>query len=101
MGRHLELSLVTEYNDGRVWAEPMLTRQRANEVRIDRGGQMGGGDQGPGPKFSLLKEEANQDGARGTDPVAALPPVHPNIPGLNLPNNPPPQQLLGLMETIY
>lgn len=83
----------------------MLTRQGANEVRIDRGVRWGAcPHQRPGPKFSLLlviNKEANQDvretqdeersqNTKGADPVAALPPVHPNIPGFNLPNKPPP-----------
>lgn len=118
MGCHFELSLVTEYvrkkRDERVWTEVMLTRQGANEVRIDRGVRWGGAcsDQRPGPKFSLLlviNKEANQDVRETQDEergqnTKGL--IWWHIPGLNLPDKhpslfPPSQQLLGLMETIY
>lgn len=94
MGCHLELSLVTEYNDERVRTEAMLTRQGANEVRIDRGGS----GSAPWPKVLAAVgdqrrgqsgREGDQDEERGQNTKGADP-VHPNIPGLNLPNKHPP-----------
>lgn len=101
MGHHLELSLVTEYNDGRVWAEAMLTRQGANEVRIDRGGQMGGGIRALVQSSHCSKKRPIKTGPEELIRWRRCLPYIQTFLVLIFLTTPPPQQLLGLMETIY